>query len=300
MEAQIALNTMAADKGSHGADSQLKRPMPDVGNQQTLPTTSYTPHPSDNSTSPIVMGSTLSSHSSPSVSVTLLPQCPPNRGQLDEDRVESANPLNQHSILSTTTQQIESSPPDHSSRYTQAFSLMTSLFGTNLNPAKLIIVIRTGDRLIRDDTVPFLKEQVPLWKGMWYKADPLIPSSDDSITDHFVQVSRCIAILKERSIKDRIRVLLHKILQYQFYLCFLDEVRQGAMDPGVKRRRGVRDAAYALDHLLEKLYIDDWEKNWTCREAETKKPIPQAKTYWRAAYDTRKLYGVRYLPPWQP
>jgi len=108
---------------------------------------------------------------------------------------------------------------------------MTSMFGTTLGPAKLITVIRTGDRLIRDDAVPFLKEQLPLWKGMWYKSNLSMPSSDDSITDHFIKVSRCIAIMKERSIMDRIRVLLHKVLQYQLYLRSLEEVKHKVKDP---------------------------------------------------------------------
>jgi hypothetical protein len=136
---------------------------------------------------------------------------------------------------------------------------MTSLFGTTLSPAKLITVIQTGDRLLRDDAVPFLKEQLPLWKGMWYKSNLSMPSSDDSITDHFVKVSRCIAVMKERSIMDRIRVLLHKVLQYQFYLRSLEEVKHKVKDEEVKRKRGIRNAAYALNHLLENLYIDDWD-----------------------------------------
>ena len=113
--------------------------------------------------------------------------------------------------------------------------------------------------MVRDDAVPFLTDQLPLWKGMWHESSLLIPSTDDSITDHFVKVSRYIAFLNERSIMDRIRVLLHRVLQYQFYLCFLEELKQRVKDPEAKRKRGVRDAAYALNHLLEKLYGDGWD-----------------------------------------
>jgi hypothetical protein len=55
---------------------------------------------------------------------------------------------------------------------------------------------------------------------------------------------------------DRIRVLLHKVLQYQFYLRSLEEVKHKVKDSKVKKKRGVRDAAYALNYLLENLYID--------------------------------------------
>jgi hypothetical protein len=58
---------------------------------------------------------------------------------------------------------------------------------------------------------------------------------------------------------DRIRVLLHKVLQYQFYLRSLEEVKHKVKDLEVKRKRGIQDAAYALNHLLENLYIDDWD-----------------------------------------
>ena len=66
---------------------------------------------------------------------------------------------------------------------------------------------------------------LPLWKEIWYKSHLSMPSSNDSITDHFVKVSRYLAIMKERSIMDRIRVLLHKALQYHFYLRSLEEVK---------------------------------------------------------------------------
>jgi hypothetical protein len=86
-----------------------------------------------------------------------------------------------------------------------------------------------------------------------------MPSSDDSVTDHFVKISRYIALLEERSIMDRIRILFHRVLQYQYYLRALEEVKHKPKDPTMKRKRGVRDATYALDHLLKHLYIHDWD-----------------------------------------
>ncbi|KAH8797662.1 hypothetical protein F5884DRAFT_864285 [Xylogone sp. PMI_703] len=218
----------------------------------TIPSTPRSPAISIPPTT--ALGSLPRSPSSVAFPEAPLPQSHPDQRQLDEDRVEPESPTDHQLASPASAQQTDPSSPDYPSRYIQAFSLMTSMFGTTLGPAKLITIIRTGDRLIRDDAVPFLKEQLPLWKGMWYKSNLSMPSSDDSITDHFVKVSRCIAIMKERSIMDRIRVLLHKVLQYQFYLRCLEEVKHKAKDLEVKRKRGMRDAAYALNHLLVTLW----------------------------------------------
>jgi hypothetical protein len=53
--------------------------------------------------------------------------------------------------------------------------------------------------------------------------------------------------------------LLHRVLQYQFYLRFLEEVKQRVKGLEVKRKRGIRDVAYAMNHFLAKLYIDGWD-----------------------------------------
>ncbi|CZR66021.1 uncharacterized protein PAC_15921 [Phialocephala subalpina] len=200
-----------------------------------------------------MQGSLLLSHSGPARGAW------PDRRQPDEDSIVPNSSTDGQLALPTPAQQTDTALEDHPSRYVQAFSHMTSLFGTTLSPAQLVIIIRTGDKLVRDDAVPFLTDQLPLWKGMWHESNLLMPSRSDSITDHFVKVSRCIAIMNERSAMDRIRILLHRVLQYQFYLRFLEKVKQRVKNPEVKRERGVRDAAYALNHLLEKLYIDDWD-----------------------------------------
>lgn len=197
----------------------------------------------------------------------LLPsQSGPARGeyseqsQFNEESIESTSSADDQLALPTSTQpqRTDTSLQGHPSRFAQAFGHMTLLFGTVVSSAKLIIVIRAGDTLVRSDAVPFLTDQLPLWKGMWQKSSLLMPSRNDSITDYFVKVSRCIACMNERSTLNRIRVLLHRVLQYQFYLRFLDEAKQRVQGPGVKRKRGIRDAAHALNHLLEELYIDDW------------------------------------------
>jgi hypothetical protein len=139
----------------------------------------------------------------------------------------------------------------------QAFGHLTSLFGTSISPDRIVLIIKTGDTLVREDAVYFLTDQLPLWRGMRQKSSLLMPTSSDSITDHFVKVSRSLAIIYKGSITDRIRLLLHRVLQYQFYLRFLEDIKQRVKDPEVKRKRGIRDAAYTIDHLLAKLYIDD-------------------------------------------
>jgi hypothetical protein len=132
------------------------------------------------------------------------------------------------------------------------------MYGSKLTPAKLIIVIRTGDRMICDYAISFLRDQLPLWKGMWHQSALEIPSSNDSVTDHFVKVSRCINILEERSVMDRTRILFHRVLQYQYYLRTLDRVEQNALK--MERKQCVRNATYALNHLLRHLYIYDWDR----------------------------------------
>lgn len=205
-------------------------------------------------TSPVIaQGSLLPSHSGPAGGAC------PDRRPLEEDSNEPTSSKDDQLALPTTAQRTAASLEDHRSPFAQAFGHLTSLFGMTVSPDRLIIVIKTGDTLVRDDAVPFLTNQLPLWRGMWHKSNLLMPTSSDSITDHFVKVSRSLAIMNEGSVMDRIRVLLHRVLQHQFYLRFLEEVKQRIKDPDVKRKRGIRDAAYAMNHLLAKLYIDDWD-----------------------------------------
>jgi hypothetical protein len=74
-------------------------------------------------------------------------------------------------------------------------------------------IIRTGDLLVRDNTVSFLRDQLPLWPGMWDPLNLRAPSSEDSIADHFVKISYSISVLEGRTHID-LRMLLHRILQY--------------------------------------------------------------------------------------
>lgn len=180
---------------------------------------------------------------------------------LDEQNAEPRPPPGRHHVtLSVTSQVSHTSPPNFRSRHAQVLRIMTSMFGSSLTLAKITVVIRTGDKLIRDDAITFLRDQLPLWKGMWHQSYLPMPSSDCSATDRFVKVSRYICILEERSIMDRVRILFHRVLQYQYYLRALEEVKQKPKDSNLKRKRGVRDATYALNHLLKHLYIHDWDQ----------------------------------------
>jgi hypothetical protein len=133
------------------------------------------------------------------------------------------------------------------------------MFGTTLTVAKMVIVLQTGDKLIRDDAVTFLRDQLQLWNGMWCQSNLPIPSSDESATDRFVKLSQHINVFEERSSMDRVRILCHKVLQYQCYLRALEEIKLKSKNLNMKRKRGVKDATCALDQLLKHLYIHDWD-----------------------------------------
>jgi len=155
-------------------------------------------------------------------------------------------------------QQSDLATPDHRSRYNHNLPIMLSTFGSTIGLGNLITAIRTGDCLIRDDAPTFLRDHLPRWKGMWYTSTLLVPSRDESAIDHFVKISRCLAILNERSSLDRVHILLNRVLQYQFYLHTIRDIKQNPTGNTIKKR-GVKNAKYALDHLLKQLYIDDWD-----------------------------------------
>ena len=93
---------------------------------------------------------------------------------------------------------------------------MTPMFSSTIGEDLLIDVLRTGDLLVRDDAVSFLRDQLFLWRGMWDPSDLRVPSSKDSITDHFVKISHSLNVLEERTNIDHLHLLLHRILQYQY------------------------------------------------------------------------------------
>jgi hypothetical protein len=139
-------------------------------------------------------------------------------------------------------------------KYLQALSIMTPMFGSAIGQTTLSEIIKTGDLLVRDDAVSFLRDQLVFWTGMWDPSDLRAPSSEDSIADHFVKISQSIIVLEGRTNVD-LRMLLHRILQYQYYVRIVNEVEKSKM----QKQHGVGVATYAIDFLLERLYPNDWD-----------------------------------------
>jgi hypothetical protein len=158
-------------------------------------------------TSPVIaQGSLLLSYSGPAGGAC------PDRRLLDEEIKKQTSSTEDQLTLPTIAQRTDASLKGHRSLFAQAFGHLTSLFGTTVSLDRLIIVIKTGDTLVQDDTVPFLTDQLPLWRGIWHKSSLLIPTSSDSITDYFVKVLRYLAIINEGLVMDRIRLLLYRVL----------------------------------------------------------------------------------------
>lgn len=165
-------------------------------------------------------------------------------------REESAEPDPQHLV---SDRRSNTPAPGPSMKYLQALSIMTPMFSSAMSQTKLSEVIRTGDLLVRDDAVSFLRDQLLLWTGMWDPSDLRAPSSEDSIADHFVKISHSISVLEGRTHID-LRMLLHRILQYQYYVRIVDEIEKSR----IQKQSGVGAATYAIEFLLERLYPNDW------------------------------------------
>ena len=58
----------------------------------------------------------------------------------------------------------------------------------------------------------------------------------------------------ERTNIDHLRLLLHRILQYQYYTRVVDEIEKSK----IQKQHGVGAATYAIEFLLGRLYPDDW------------------------------------------
>ena len=157
-----------------------------------------------------------------------------------------------------TVQQSEPATSDYRTSYQHTLPILLSIFGSTLGLGNVVTVIKTGNYLIRNDAAAFLRDHLPRWKGMWYASSLLVPSRDESAVDHFVKISRCINVLNERSNLDRVHILLHRVLRYQFYLHTIRDIKQTPIGQTVKKR-GVKNSKYAIDYLLKQLYIDDWD-----------------------------------------
>ena len=91
---------------------------------------------------------------------------------------------------------------------------------------------------------------------MWDPSERLAPLKNDSIAHHFVKILYGIGILEEQLNMDRIRLLFHKVLPDQYFVRIVKEIEK----PSLKKRSGVRNTIYATDALLERLYVDDWDR----------------------------------------
>jgi hypothetical protein len=81
---------------------------------------------------------------------------------------------------------------------------------------------------------------------------------------------------------NRIQVLFHSVLQYQYYLRILDEVKHNAENLNIKRKRGVRNTTFALDHLLKHLYLNDWDLI-----SPTEKQTQRDRLHWQKHFGKR-------------
>jgi hypothetical protein len=77
---------------------------------------------------------------------------------------------------------------------------------------------------------------------------------------------------------------LHRVLPYQYYLRILDEVKHNAENLNIKRKRGVGNAIFALDHLLKPLYLNDWDLI-----SPTEKQTRRDRLHWQKRIGKRLL-----------
>lgn len=185
---------------------------------------------------------------SPSSSCHDNPPTPPLY-DIDEENTDPDSPGIQDLDLHVLGQQSNIRNPK---RWPQALKIMTSTFGSLLSQANLTKVIQAGDGLVRNDAIPFLRDELPQWKGMWDPSDQLALSNDDSITDHFVKISQTISILDERSVMDSVRLLFYRVLLYQYYVRIQLEVEKSQ----IPKQQGVGIASFAVEFLLNRLYND--------------------------------------------
>jgi hypothetical protein len=90
----------------------------------------------------------------------------PGLSETDNNQEEQGRP--QHGYLKTSiaTQQNNILPPNIPSYYTQTFNIISTVYSLQLTPAKIITVLQTGNKLICKDAFIFLKDLLPLWKGI--------------------------------------------------------------------------------------------------------------------------------------
>lgn len=174
-------------------------------------------------------------------------------GESIAEENQSQDSLAQEELLDTSTP-ATGSAQFAPTRCLQAQKLMLPIFGDTIDLSKLVLVIHAGDSLIRHDATDFLKNQLPLWDGIWCQQNLPSPVCGDSIIAKFVKISQCITMLDRRSRMDDLRLRCHRVLQYQFYLGFKEEVTKA----DAKKDPSQTNASVAVDRLLNHLYPDNW------------------------------------------
>jgi hypothetical protein len=162
------------------------------------------------------------------------------------------------------------SPTLAPTRCLQAQKLMLPIFGESIELSKLVFVIQAGDSFIRHEAMDFLQTQLPLWDGIWCQTNLPNPTRDDSIMIKFVKIFQCITLLDRRSQLDDLRLRFHRVLQYQLYIKFKEEVAREKKNPSQ------RNATLAIERLLKYLYpgwtnVDEWEREKRKRDLQSRK-----------------------------
>ncbi|KAH7377124.1 hypothetical protein B0T11DRAFT_324948 [Plectosphaerella cucumerina] len=94
---------------------------------------------------------------------------------------------------------------------------MSPIFQSLSSSPKFAIAVLTGDNLLRDDAVSFLRDDLPLWEGIWDQKKTPKPAANESSFEQVAKMARCVALFETRTIRDHVRLRFHKLLQYQAF-----------------------------------------------------------------------------------
>lgn len=145
-------------------------------------------------------------------------------------------------------------PPLGASRYSHALAVLSPTFPRLRDTLKGVIALQTADNLVRGDAPEFLLEQLPIWEGPWKDSQLPSLSSSDSLTDRLVKICRRMDSLERLSPMDGLGLRFHRVLQYQLYLRYEQEV----IETVVTKPKSMKNSSIALELFLAQLYSDDW------------------------------------------
>ena len=212
----------------------------------------------------------LSPPSSPGVQLTQnacsdTEEDPFERESSEDDRI-SAHPDLEHSegngnnslqSSSASDTAAERAPPTaaapvqhHATRYLQVEAAMSPLFASLSESNKLATVVWTGDMLVREDAVRFLRDDLPSWHGTWERTHMPKPTSGESSLVQVAKMSKCVSLMETRSKTDFVRLRFHRILQYQAFTRCLTETQ---MTPRISRKTAT---THTTNRILQRIYTD--------------------------------------------